>query len=138
MRRSSSGVASRLLKSLCVFPDREYDSTVPVLRRSDARHVNSQAMLFSYVSPKTRVLATHSLRRIKAVADQVLRKLAPTFALMYSAVGRPLIPPERLLKSEGLIALYSVRSRRLLCERLDTIIWQLVIDISSRYKMTTR
>jgi transposase len=66
------------------------------------------------------VPATHPLRRIKAVADQVLRDLSPTFTAMYSAIGRPSIPPERLLKSEVLIALYSVRSRRLFCERLDT------------------
>jgi len=83
-------------------------------------HVNSQAMLFSYLSPESRIPPTHPLRRIKAVADRVLRELSPTFAAMYSAVGRPSIPPERLLKSAGLIALYSVRSRRLFCERLDT------------------
>ena len=82
--------------------------------------VNSQVMLFSYVSPEPRVLATHPLRRIKAVADQVLQELSPTFAAMYSAVELPpSIPPERLLKSEVLIALYSVRSRRLFCERVD-------------------
>lgn len=94
-------------------------------------HVNPQAMLFSYVSPETRVPATHPLRRIKAVADQVLCKLAPTFAVMYSAVGRPSIPPERLLKSEVLIALYSVRSRRLFCERLDTdLLFRWYLDMS--------
>src|ERR1039457_1797390 len=38
---------------------------------------------------------------------------------MYSSVGWPSIPPERLLKSMVLIALYSVRSDRLFCERLD-------------------
>jgi Transposase domain (DUF772) len=37
---------------------------------------------------------------------------------MYSAIGRPSIPPERLLKSMVLMALYSVRSERLLCEQL--------------------
>jgi hypothetical protein len=71
--------------------------------------VNPQAMLFSYVSPEARVPATRPLRRIKVVADQVLRDLAPTFTAMYSTIGRPSIPPERLLKSEVLIALYSVR-----------------------------
>lgn len=84
-------------------------------------HFDPQAILFSYVSPETRVPVTHPLRRIKRVADQVLRDLSPTFAEMYSVVGRPSIPPERLLKSEVLIALYSVRSRRLFCERLDTV-----------------
>ena len=38
---------------------------------------------------------------------------------MYAKVGRPSIPPERLLKSSLLIALYSVRSERAFCERLD-------------------
>ena len=36
-----------------------------------------------------------------------------------SNVGRPSIPPERLLKSSLLIALYSVRSERAFCEQLD-------------------
>ena len=93
--------------------------------------VNPQAMLFSYISPEARVPATHPLRRIKAVADQVLRELAPTFAAMYSALGRPSIPPERLLKSEVLIALYSIRSRRLFCERLDTdLLFRWFLDMS--------
>jgi IS5 family transposase len=34
-------------------------------------------------------------------------------------VGRPSIPPERLLKASLLMALYTVRSERLLCEQLD-------------------
>lgn len=94
-------------------------------------HVNSQAMLFSYVSPESRVPAAHPLRRIKAGADEVLRHLSPTFAAMYSTVGRPSIPPERLLKSEVLIALYSVRSRRLFCERLDTdLLFRWFLDMS--------
>ena len=83
-------------------------------------HVNPQAVLVSYLSPESRLPVRHPLRRIKAVADQVVRALSPTFAAMYSAVGRPSIPPERLLKSEVLIAQYSVRSHRLFCERLDT------------------
>jgi transposase len=38
---------------------------------------------------------------------------------MYSATGRPSIAPERLLKASLLMALYTVRSERLLCEQLD-------------------
>ena len=38
---------------------------------------------------------------------------------MYAEVGRPSIPPERLLKASLLIALYSVRSERAFCEDLD-------------------
>lgn len=38
---------------------------------------------------------------------------------MYSSIGRPSIPPGRPLKAQLLIALYSVRSERQFCERLD-------------------
>ncbi len=39
-------------------------------------HVDSQDMLVSYVSPESRGPAAHPLRRITAVADQVLRGVA--------------------------------------------------------------
>jgi transposase len=38
---------------------------------------------------------------------------------MYSNTGRPSVPPERQLKAMVLMALYGVRSERLLCEQLD-------------------
>ena len=38
---------------------------------------------------------------------------------MYSAVGRPSISPERLLKASLLMALHTVRSERMFCEQLD-------------------
>jgi transposase len=81
--------------------------------------ISSQAMLFSYLSPEARVPATHPLRPLKAMADEVLQKLSPTFAAMYSQIGRPSIPPERLLKGELLIALFSVRGHRFFCEMVD-------------------
>jgi transposase len=37
---------------------------------------------------------------------------------MYAVTGRPSIPPEHLLKSSLLIALYSIRSERQFCDRL--------------------
>ncbi len=61
-------------------------------------------------SPVKRVPATHLIRAIKRLADQALAKLDRVFEAMYSAIGRPSIPPERLLKAQLLIALYSVRS----------------------------
>jgi transposase len=76
-------------------------------------------MLFSYLSPEARVPATHPLRPIKAMADAVLQQLSSTFEAMYSPTGRPSIPPERLLKGELLIALFSIRSHRLFCEMLE-------------------
>ena len=78
-----------------------------------------QQVAFTLVQPAQRVPKDHPIRRIKGLADAELRNLSPVFDVMYSAVGRPSIPPERLLKACLLIALFSVRSERQLCERLD-------------------
>jgi transposase len=80
---------------------------------------DKQGSMFSLVSPEKRVPPDHPLRRIKTMADEILRSLSPTFDAMYSDVGRPSIPPERLLKSLVLMALYSARSDRHFCEQLD-------------------
>ena len=71
------------------------------------------------MSPDSRVPATHPIRTIRALADAKLAELSPVFDEMYSSMGRPSIPPERLLKGCLLIVLYSVRSERQFCERLD-------------------
>lgn len=78
-----------------------------------------QSSMLMLMSPETRVPATHPLRSIKKLADAALTKLSPVFDEMYASSGRPSIPPERLLKSMLLIALYTVRSERQFCEQLD-------------------
>ena len=78
-----------------------------------------QSSMLVLMSPETRVPQTHPLRAIKKLADEALTKLSPVFDAMYSAGGRPSIPPERLLKSMLLMALYTVRSERQFCEQLD-------------------
>lgn len=80
---------------------------------------NPQEALFASVSPESRVPETHPLRLIKRVTDEELAKLSPIFEKMYSRTGRPSVPPETLLKSTLLMALYSVNSERLFCEQLD-------------------
>jgi transposase len=60
-------------------------------------------------------VATERGRPVSAALEEV----SPLLDAMYSANGRPSIPPEQLLKSQLLIALYSVRSERLFCEQLD-------------------
>lgn len=93
--------------------------------------VSGQAAMWSYVSPDARVPASHPVRQIQHLADAALETLEPTFAAMYSGVGRPSVPPERLLKAQLLIALYSVRSDRLFCERLDyDILFRWFLDMS--------
>jgi transposase len=61
----------------------------------------------------------HPIRRIKPIVDAALKDMSPTFNRMYADVGRPSIPPEHLLKACLLIALYSIRSERQFCERLQ-------------------
>ena len=75
--------------------------------------------LFSYVSAETRVPADHPLRPIRALVDGLLREMSPDFDRLYATVGRPSIPPERLLRAQLLQFFYSIRSERLLMEQLD-------------------
>jgi transposase len=93
--------------------------------------VDPQGHVFSYFSPESRVRADHPLRSIKAYADGALKSIRPVLDGMYSAIGRPSIPPERLLKSSLLMALFSVRSDRLFCEKLDyDILFRWFLDMS--------
>ncbi len=78
-----------------------------------------QVTMLTFIDPETRVPPDHPLRNIKAMTDKILATLSPEFDRMYAELGRPSIPPERLLKSSLLIALYSVRSERAFCEELD-------------------
>src|SRR5271169_6309706 len=78
-----------------------------------------QTTMLTLVKPEKRVPANHPIRLIKALAEVALKELSPLFEQMYSQIGRPSIPPERLLKASLLMALYTVRSERLFCEQLD-------------------
>jgi len=79
----------------------------------------NQASLISYVSLEDRIAPEHPLRKVRALVDQLLKSMDGEFAGMYSRVGRPSIPPERLLRALLLQIFYSVRSERLLMEQLD-------------------
>jgi transposase len=78
-----------------------------------------QSVMFSYLSPEERVPADHPLRAIRRMCDEVLVQLSPLFSKMYSELGRPSIPPEKLLRALLLQVLYTVRSERMLMEQLD-------------------
>jgi transposase len=75
--------------------------------------------MFSYVSPEQRVPKNHPLRAIRQLVDEILRELSRDFDRLYATVGRPSIPPERLLRAQLLQIFYSIRSERLLMEQLD-------------------
>jgi transposase len=75
--------------------------------------------MFSYVSPEQRVPRDHPLRPIRQLVDEILRDMSRAFDKLYASVGRPSIPPERLLRAQLLQIFYSIRSERLLMEQLD-------------------
>jgi transposase len=76
--------------------------------------------LFSYVNLDQRVRANHPLRVIWVIVNEVLAELSADFEAMYAAgVGRPSIPPERLLRALLPQAFYGIRSERQIMERLE-------------------
>jgi transposase len=79
----------------------------------------NQSDMFSYLSPADRVPAEHPLRPIREMALEAIRGLSADFDALYSAIGRPSIPPERLLLALVLQYLYGIRSERLLMEQLN-------------------
>jgi transposase len=74
---------------------------------------------FSYVRIEDRIPKAHPIRRIRSLANEILRAISPELASMYSPIGRPSIPPEQLLLSLLLMALFSVPSEARLMERLE-------------------
>jgi transposase len=78
-----------------------------------------QAGMFSYIALEARIPKHHPLRSIRQLADEVLKSLSGELDALYAPVGRPSIPPERLLRALLLQAFYSVRSERLLMEQLE-------------------
>jgi transposase len=72
-----------------------------------------------YLSPEQRVPMDHPLRAIRQITDKVLPRLSRVFSRMYSRVGRPSIPPEKLLRALLLQVLYTIRSERMLMEQLN-------------------
>lgn len=75
--------------------------------------------LFSYVDLEKRVRQDHPLRAIRAMVNVALAALEGDFARLYAPIGRPSIPPEKLLRAMLLQVFYSIRSERQLIERLE-------------------
>ncbi len=78
------------------------------MRGSDQR----SGSLFSYVDLEARVRSDHPLRPIRAIVNAALERLSREFDALYAGVGRPSIPPERLLRALLLQAFYGIRSER--------------------------
>jgi transposase len=89
----------------------------------------AQPEFCAFINLNQRVPAEHPLRAIKQRVDVVLEKLSSVFDELYAEEGRPSIPPEQLLKSRILMALYSVRSERQFCEQLAyNLLWLWFLD----------
>jgi transposase len=82
--------------------------------------MDEQQVLFHVFNVEERIRADHPLRDVKRRVDAILKAMSPVFAQAYSRTGRPSVPPERLLKAMLIMAMYSIRSERQLCERLQT------------------
>jgi transposase len=94
-----------------------------------------QPGMFSYVALENRIPQEHPLRAIRKLVDQVLAGMSKQFDLLYSEVGRPSIPPERLLRALLLQVFYSIRSENLLMEQLDYNLlfrWFVGLEIDDR------
>ena len=94
--------------------------------------LDRQITMLSSLTPDHLVPQVHPIRHIKPIVDHALSELSPVFNRMYADMGRPSIPPEHLLKACLLIALYSIRSERQFCKRLqyDLLIkWFLDLNI---------
>ena len=81
--------------------------------------VDAQMAMLSTLSTEDLISEGHPIRRIRATVDAVLEGLDGELGAMYPDRGRPSVPPEMLLKASVLMALYSIRSERAFCERLN-------------------
>lgn len=77
-----------------------------VVRGSDA----TSGSLFSYVDVEERIPATHPLRTIRSIVNDVLAGLDAEFEALYQGTRRQSIAPERLLRAS--LFNPSSRSRR--------------------------
>jgi transposase len=78
-----------------------------------------QLAMLTTLQPGDLIPAEHPIRRIRVVVEVVLAELDDEFTAMYATTGRPSVPPEQLLKATVLMAMYSIRSERAFCERLN-------------------
>src|ERR687884_2231273 len=95
----------------------------------------AQRQFVAMIDVNARIPEKHPIREIKRLSDEVFGRLSPRFEAMYSELGRPSIPPERLLGARLLMALFSVPSERAFCERLryDLLFqWFLDLELSRR------
>jgi transposase len=101
--------------------------------------VDNQVSMMCLINPEDVVPDGHPLREIKKLADDALASIDEQLEPMYAESGRPSIPPERLLKSMLLMALYSVRSDVQLCEQIQyNLLFRWFLDMTMTEKVWDR
>ncbi len=78
-----------------------------------------QESLFTTVQLESFVPNNHRLRPIKALLNEAMNNLDWLFSSIYCDTGRESIPPERLIRTQLLQVLYSIRSERQLVEQIN-------------------
>ena len=79
---------------------------------------SSQAQLFGTTPLESLIPADHPLRKIRGICDEAMMPLNSAWESQYSTTGQPGVPPQILLRSLLLQALYSIKSERALCEQI--------------------
>ena len=78
-----------------------------------------QQELFSYGSLEQRIPADHPRRPMRAMVEEALEPPDGHFDELYDDEGRPSMAPERLLRTQLLMLLSSMRSERQRVEQLE-------------------
>jgi transposase len=104
------------------FPERRRTDSLCLLQLQGDRWMRGTdrqtGRLFNYLGPEAMVPQDHPLRVIRPLLNAALERLSAAFCQIYSEIGRPSIPPEKLLRALLLQAFFSVRSERQLMEQL--------------------
>lgn len=80
---------------------------------------NTQDALFSYINLEDRIPNDHPIRKVRQIIDSALREIEHEFDNMYATKGRPSIAPEKLILASLLQIMFTIRSERQLCERME-------------------
>lgn len=78
----------------------------------------NQRALFGTTPIEELLPLDHPLRRIRSDFDEAYSRLASAFETNYGSTGNPSVPTPVLLRAWLLMALYSIRSERALCEQI--------------------
>jgi transposase len=91
----------------------------------------SQSQIYFAIDIESWIEPDHPLRGVKKRVDEILRSMRPRLRKAYSAIGRPSIPPEMLLKALLLQSLYSIRSeRQLIADIRVNLLYRWFLDLS--------